>query len=84
MTEQERLDEAFSNGWKAAIDHLQQGGVHMSSDFTTADGKCLGRFHGFFPAGATLDDKANYFEELAGWERALENAKPMSFGDATR
>lgn len=73
--------EARKAGWKACIDHLMQGGSQTGCDFVSADGKALGRFHGFFPAGATPDDKAAFYEELAKWERAMKDAKPISWAD---
>lgn len=73
--------KARQAGWKACLDHLMQGGSQTGCDFVTADGKALGRFHGFFPAGAASDDKAVFYEELAKWERAIKHAKPISWAD---
>lgn len=75
------IAEARKAGWKACLDHLMQGGSQTGCDFHNADGRVIGRFHGFFPAGATADEKAAHYEELAKWERAIKHATPMSFPD---
>lgn len=79
------LDEAISrarkDGWKACIAHLMQGGSQTGCDFHNEAGQVTGRFHGFFPAGATHDERAAHYEDLAAMERASKDAKPLDFGD---
>ena len=72
--------KAFKIGYKARLTDLMQGGSQSSSDFFR-DGRYAGRFHAFFPEGATVDEKIAHYEEMIGWERASKDATPLDFGD---
>lgn len=77
----ELFDKERALGWELAFDFLQQKGVHSSTDFVDDAGTYLGRFHAFFPAGASIEDKARHFEEMARGERAAVDATRLKFDD---
>lgn len=78
---EKRLHAAYNLGWKACITALMQGGSQTGSDIHDEEGTYIGRFHAFFPAGATHELKARHYETMAGWERAAKDAVPLDFGD---
>lgn len=76
-----QLQAEHRRGWKACIATLMQGGSQTGSDIHDEEGTYIGRFHAFFPAGATHEVKARHYETMAGWERAAKDAAPLDFGD---
>lgn len=78
---EKQLQAEHRRGWKACIDTLMQGGSQTGSDMHDEEGTFIGRFHAFFPAGATHEAKARHYETMAGWERSAKDAAPLDFGD---
>lgn len=71
----------YKHGWNNCIKHLMQGGSQIGSDIRDVDGRLLGRFHAFFPAGCDAETRAQHYRAMADMEIATKDAVPLNFGD---
>lgn len=72
-------DVAREVGWNAHLENLMQNGSKTDIDFFDAGGNRLGRFHGFFPAGATRKDRATHYTLMAEIETAADFATKINW-----